>query len=280
MEAFCLPRTRIPQRLYRVQRDNSVTRDVEIGLIAQDQAHFITDKADFGRAVERHVNKCEDSESMFISTFSNIAQAEDWLSRKWRLYGGGAQVLEIDTRYLGHGFVYRACNLVQELGLNTPGTTHDDLHSEYLILHLVPARAIIARRAKMSTSQSETTLIQSPNLGFNVPGAMDRSSGARMPIGGQTVQPQWNIYLQGKVIFAPPPPEYRDYESPWSSSHGSSSRKSSLSSFGASSGTSTPQTITSGENTPRGFFAPDLCSGDNTPPGSFSSQSARSQHDQ
>lgn len=280
MEAFCLPRTQIPQRLYRVQRDNSVTKDVEIGLIAPDQVHFITDKYNFGRAVENHVTNREDFNSMLISTFSNISQAEDWLSRKWRLCGEGAQVLEIDTRYLGHGFVYRACNIARDLKLHTPPEIHDDLHNEYLILHLIPARAIVARRAKMSTSQSEATLVQSHGLGFNAPDAIDRSSGARIPFGGLTSQTQWNIYLQGNVILAPVPPEDRAFESPWSSLHGSSSRQSSLSSFGAASGASSPQIITSGESTPGGLFAQDLCSGDSTPRGSVSSQSVCSRRDQ
>ena len=156
MEEYCLPRTQIPERLYRVQYDKSMTNDGEQGLAANNMQTFIVNTTEFGSAVERHINDYSDEGTgMFISTFASKAQAEDWMCRKWRLYGRSAQILEIETRHLGHGYVYRAGEVAQALELDTSYTTYDDLHSEYLILHYIPARAIVARRAKMITPKLE-----------------------------------------------------------------------------------------------------------------------------
>ncbi|KAJ5194309.1 hypothetical protein N7491_001646 [Penicillium cf. griseofulvum] len=150
MEGYCVPRTQLPERLYRVQYDKSITKDMEPGLVATDMQHFTAVQTEFGTLVERHINNLNDQgNSIFISTFSNKAKAEDWMCRKWRVYGKGAQILEIETRHLGHGYVYRAGAVAQSLKLDISHTTYDDLCSEYLILHFVPARAIVARRAKM-----------------------------------------------------------------------------------------------------------------------------------
>ncbi|KAF4766598.1 hypothetical protein HAV15_011016 [Penicillium sp. str.  len=73
------------------------------------------------------------------------------MCRKWRSYGKGAQILEIETSRLGHGYVYRAGEVAHTLEVDVSETTYEDLHNEYLILHIVPARAIIARRARMVT---------------------------------------------------------------------------------------------------------------------------------
>jgi hypothetical protein len=71
------------------------------------------------------------------------------MCRKWRVYGKGAQILEIETKNLGHGYVYRAGAVAHALKLDISFTTYDDLCSEYLILHFVPARAIVDRRDTM-----------------------------------------------------------------------------------------------------------------------------------
>ncbi|KAJ5456340.1 hypothetical protein N7530_011614 [Penicillium desertorum] len=157
MDEYCLPRTQLPERLYRVQYDKSMTNDVEKGLTANSMQTFTDNSTEFGIHVERHINDLSDegATSMFISTFASKTQAEDWMCRKWRSYGKGAQILEIETRHLGHGYVYRAGEVAQALGLDTSYTTYDDLHSEYLILHFIPARAIVARRAKMVTPKLE-----------------------------------------------------------------------------------------------------------------------------
>jgi hypothetical protein len=47
--------------------------------------------------------------------------------------------------------VYRAGEVAHALEVNVSETTNEDLHNEYLILHIIPARAIIARRAQMVT---------------------------------------------------------------------------------------------------------------------------------
>ncbi|CAG8221579.1 unnamed protein product [Penicillium nalgiovense] len=164
MDEYCLPRTQVPERLYRVQYDKSMTNDVEKGLTANNMQTFTEDTAKFGSAVENHINDYNDEgTSMFISTFASKAQAEDWMCRKWRSYGKGAQILEIETRHLGHGFVYRAGEVAQALELDTSYTTYDDLSSEYLILHFIPARAIVARRAKMVTPKLEDDASPAPS---------------------------------------------------------------------------------------------------------------------
>ncbi|OQD63929.1 hypothetical protein PENPOL_c008G00493 [Penicillium polonicum] len=152
MDEHCVPRTQIPERLYRVQHDKSFTKDVETGLVASDMKTFTEDTGEFAVAVESHINGIKEEDgSIFISTFASKAQAEDWMCRKWRSYGEGAQILEIETNRLGHGYVYRAGEVAHTLEVNVSETTYEDLHNEYLILHIVPARAIIARRARMVT---------------------------------------------------------------------------------------------------------------------------------
>ncbi|KAJ9489446.1 hypothetical protein VN97_g3844 [Penicillium thymicola] len=152
MDEHYVPRTQIPERLYRVQHDKSFTKDAEIGLVASDMTTFTEDSEEFATAVEYHINGSEeDNGSIFISAFASKTQAEDWMCRKWRSYGEGAQILEIETSRLGHGYVYRAGEVVQTLEVDVSYTTYEDLHNEYLILHIVPARAIIARRARMVT---------------------------------------------------------------------------------------------------------------------------------
>lgn len=152
MNEHCVPQTQIPERLYRVQHDKSFTKDVEEGLVAADMQTFTEDTYEFAIALENHINGFkEEGRSMFISTFASKAQAEDWMCRNWRLYGEGAQILEIETCHLGHGYVYRAGEVAHTLEVDT---SYKDLHNEYLILHFVPARAIIVsspRRARMIT---------------------------------------------------------------------------------------------------------------------------------
>ncbi|KAJ5607788.1 hypothetical protein N7537_004407 [Penicillium hordei] len=152
MDEHCVPRTLIPERLYRVQHDRSFTKDVETGLVASDMKTFTDDTGEFAVAVESHINGIKEEDgSIFISAFASKAQAEDWMCRKWRSYSEGAQILEIETSHLGHGYVYRAGEVAHALEVNVSETTYEDLHNEYLILHIVPARAIIARRARMVT---------------------------------------------------------------------------------------------------------------------------------
>lgn len=156
MNEHCVPQTQIPERLYRVQHDKSFTKDVEEGLVAADMQTFTEDTYEFAIALENHINGFkEEGRSMFISTFASKAQAEDWMCRNWRLYGEGAQILEIETCHLGHGYVYRAGEVAHTLEVDT---SYKDLHNEYLILHFVPARAIIVsspRRARMITHDLE-----------------------------------------------------------------------------------------------------------------------------
>ncbi|KXG54265.1 uncharacterized protein PGRI_074090 [Penicillium griseofulvum] len=150
MEGYCVPQTQLPERLYRVQYDKSTTKDMEPGLAATDMQHFTVVPTEFGTLVERHINNLNDQgNNIFISTFSSKAKADDWMCRKWRSYGKGAQILEIETKNLGHGYVYRAGAVAHALKLNVSFTTYDDLCSEYLIFHFVPARAIVARLATM-----------------------------------------------------------------------------------------------------------------------------------
>ncbi|KAF7530358.1 hypothetical protein PCG10_003729 [Penicillium crustosum] len=152
MDEHCVPRTQIPERLYRVQHDKSFTKDVETGLVSSDMKTFTEDTNEFAIAVESHINGIKEEDgSIFISAFASKAQAEDWMCRKWRSYGEGAQILEIETSRLGHGYVYRAGEVAHTLEVDVSETTYEDLHNEYLILHIVPARAIIARRARMVT---------------------------------------------------------------------------------------------------------------------------------
>lgn len=152
MDEFCIPRTQIPERLYRVQHDKSFINDIEAGLVASDTQTFTEDIEEFALAVRYHINDYKtNSNTMYISTFASKAQAEDWMCRKWRLYGKGAQILEIETSRLGHGYVYRAGEVAHTLRVGVAQTTYQDLYNEYLILHSVPARAIIARRARMMT---------------------------------------------------------------------------------------------------------------------------------
>ncbi|KAJ5705354.1 hypothetical protein N7536_001043 [Penicillium majusculum] len=152
MDEHCVPRTQIPERLYRVQHDKSFTKDMETGLVSSDMKTFTEDTSEFANAVESHINGIKEEDgSIFISAFASKAQAEDWMCRKWRSYGEGAQILEIETSRLGHGYVYRAGEVAHTLEVDVSETTYEDLHNEYLILHIVPARAIIARRARMVT---------------------------------------------------------------------------------------------------------------------------------
>ena len=60
MEEYCLPRTQIPERLYRVQYDKSMTNDGEQGLAANNMQTFIVNTTEFGSAVERHINDYSD----------------------------------------------------------------------------------------------------------------------------------------------------------------------------------------------------------------------------
>ncbi|CAI7651079.1 unnamed protein product [Penicillium glandicola] len=173
MDTYCIARTQIPERLYRVQHDKSITKDEESGLVASDMETFTEDIQEFADAVSTHINGSdEDGSSMFISAFASKAQAESWMCRNWRLYGEGAQILEIETRHLGHGYVFRAGEVAHTLEMDVSETNYEDLHNEYLILHFVPARAIIARRARMITNDSEN------NLDLTGTPALERSSNA------------------------------------------------------------------------------------------------------
>ncbi|KAJ6179753.1 hypothetical protein N7519_010214 [Penicillium mononematosum] len=194
MDEYCLPRTQLPERLYRVQYDKSMTNDVENGLTANNMQTFTVNSTEFGIQVERHINDLSDEgTSMFISTFASKAQAEDWMCRKWRSYGKGAQILEIETRHLGHGYVYRAGEVAQALGLDTSYTTYDDLHSEYLILHFIPARAIVARRAKMVTPKLEddASPAPSPRTGSISAGVMEAFTVPKKPRNRSVVVAQY-----------------------------------------------------------------------------------------
>ncbi|KAJ5787644.1 hypothetical protein N7457_002634 [Penicillium paradoxum] len=236
METWCLPRTQIPDRLYRVQRDNSTTQDIEMGLQAADDSVFMTDNDEFAEFVQWHINNDQEIESMLISTFASLAQAKDWMSRKWRTFEDGAQVLEIDTRHLGHGYVFRAISIVNENALDTSETTTDDLHNEYLILHRVPARAIVARRAGMSTTRAEATLVQSPRASI--------SSSSDVP--------------SGRAIITPAPaPAESVFGSARTPSSGLSSRKDSISSIAVVSGSTSSQARTPGDRTPRSASGED-----------------------
>jgi hypothetical protein len=202
MDEYSLPRTQLPERLYRVQYDKSMTNDVEKGLTANNMHTFTDNTTEFGIAVERHINDLSDGgTSMFISTFASKAQAEDWMCRKWRSHGKGAQILEIETRNLGHGFVYRAGEVAQALELDTSYTTYDDLHSEYLILHYIPARAIVARRAKMIT----------PKLDEDASPAPSPRTGSIITVGGMEAPPLPKKARNRSVVVAQYlPSEYSD----------------------------------------------------------------------
>lgn len=157
MEQYALSRTRIPPRLYRVQYENSYTEETDFGLTASDLSKFDYSEDSFNETVTDHV-ACYDVESPLISCFAHKGQAEDWMCRNWRTLGTWAQILEIDTKRLGHGYVYRVSRLDQEMGLDLwTDENHDDIQDEYLILHHINARAIVARRGKISV-QPENSL--------------------------------------------------------------------------------------------------------------------------
>ncbi|KAJ5969042.1 hypothetical protein N7501_005290 [Penicillium viridicatum] len=210
MDEHCVPRTQIPERLYRVQHDKSFTKDVEIGLVASDMKTFTSDTGAFAVAVESHINgiKGEDG-TMFISAFASKSQAEDWMCRKWRSYGEGAQILEIETIHLGHGYVYRAGEVAYDLGVDVSETTYEDLHNEYLILHSVPARAIIARRARMVTNDLEDkeTGKSSSNARKSArssPMAAVQPFLTREIVGMRTSPPKYLIPGDSKYVDTPP----------------------------------------------------------------------------
>ncbi|KGO77765.1 hypothetical protein PITC_010350 [Penicillium italicum] len=198
MDQYCLSRTQIPERLYRVQHDKSFTQDIEAGLAASDEQTFTEDTDEFALAVEYHINDCiVESGTPFISTFASKAQAEDWMCRKWRSYGEGAQILEIETSRLGHGYVYRAGEVAHTLEVDVSQTTYQDLHNEYLILHSVPARAIIARRARMVTHDLENS-----NPGSNSSNAT--TSDRLSPV--STEQSPWQSGTRERATFYKSPP--------------------------------------------------------------------------
>ncbi|KOS44485.1 hypothetical protein ACN38_g4627 [Penicillium nordicum] len=181
MDEHSIPRTQIPERLYRVQHDQSFKKDAEKGLVASDVTTFTEDSEEFASVVQSHINGIkEEYGSLFISAFASKTRAEDWMCRKWRSYGEGAQILEIETSHLGHGYVYRAGEVAHTLEVDVSGTTYGDLHNEYLILHRVPARAIIARRARMMTHGLEDR-----------DSAGDSSSDATMASRQSSVSFQW-----------------------------------------------------------------------------------------
>lgn len=153
MEHHALPRTLIPRRLYRVQYEDAHTQETEFGLTASNLSHFDYSDDAFAQTLEAHLVG-DDFDSPLISCFSEKNQAEEWMCRNWRTLGGWAQILEIDTQYLGHGYVFRASRVAVDLGLTVwTEDNHDDIVGEILILHHIKARAIIARRARVSVSQ-------------------------------------------------------------------------------------------------------------------------------
>lgn len=157
MEEHALSRTRTPARLYRVQYESSCTKETNIGLTAGNPSKFDYNEERFIETVTAHV-LFDDIESPLISCFAHKDQAEDWMCRNWRTLGKWAQILEIDTKHLGHGYVYRVSRLIHELGLDLwTDHNHDDILDEYLVLHHINARAIVARRAKISVPQPENS---------------------------------------------------------------------------------------------------------------------------
>lgn len=156
MEQYALPRTRIPTRLYRVQYEYSRTQETEFGLTARDTTRFDYNAVDFGVHVAAHISGTSFN-SPLISCFAHKDQAEEWMCRRWRSLGEWAQIIEIDTTHLGHGYVYRASRLTQRLHLNVwTDQNHDDILDEYLVLHQINARAIVARRARITVPLSRS----------------------------------------------------------------------------------------------------------------------------
>ncbi|KAJ5319607.1 uncharacterized protein N7506_012311 [Penicillium brevicompactum] len=150
MEHYALPRTSLPRRLYRVQYENSHTQESEFGLTAGDPTKFDYNSSDFGDTIEAHIFG-EEIDSPLISCFTSKDQAEDWMCRNWRDLGQWAQILEIRTRSLGHGYVYRAAHIFLDMGRDPwPTENHDDISGEILVLHHIKSRAIVARRAKIT----------------------------------------------------------------------------------------------------------------------------------
>lgn len=150
MEDYALPRTSIPPRLYRVQYESSNTQEGAFGLTAADPNKFDYNHREFGETVEAHVHETE-VDSPLISCFISKDLAEEWMCRWWVYLGEWAQILEIDTRYLGHGYVYRTAQISLELELDLlTSDNHDDVNGEFLVLHHIKSRAIVARRAKMT----------------------------------------------------------------------------------------------------------------------------------
>lgn len=157
MEKYVLPRTEIPPRLYRVQYEISGTKETDIGLTASDPSKFYSDEKGF-RDTVTGLLASDCIESPVISCFARKDLAEHWMCENWQALGNWTQVLEIDTKLLGHEYVYSVSRVVQELGLGFwIGCDHNHFPDEYFVLHHINARAIVARCTRISDPQTENS---------------------------------------------------------------------------------------------------------------------------
>jgi hypothetical protein len=144
MDAFRVRSGSIPQRLYRIDYDASLTTyDSKTGFQAGDTTTFLSDFQTelFLTSVETHRDWHSRTRSPYISMFADKENAETW-ARRWEFYNGRpCDIVEIDSTMLADSRVYYIQDLQNRLSLGGPR------NSEYLCLHHIPKKAIVSRRS-------------------------------------------------------------------------------------------------------------------------------------
>ncbi|KKZ64002.1 hypothetical protein EMCG_01663 [[Emmonsia] crescens] len=143
MDKFDLDLSEVPQTLYRVQYEESMTTyDSDTGLKARGNTSMkFYMKKYFGEAVEYHLN-WRAVDSVFISLFSDREHAENWMRKMGSKTN--LKLLEIDVKRLQQSsYIFKAEEIVNHFNLYIKEIARKSVSKEYLVANGIPSSAIV-----------------------------------------------------------------------------------------------------------------------------------------
>ena len=135
----------LPETLWRVTHGNTKSLFQNGDIVAVDDTREFRDDADLADAVQDHVNWYSGQPSCFLSVFTNKIHACNWGKQREQMGYGPVYVHEISTDLFPAGtYVLDIKVLIDELDI-----VHPHSANELLILHRIPARAIVATKSPL-----------------------------------------------------------------------------------------------------------------------------------
>lgn len=135
----------IPQYVYRVHRAGAQTKyDFSTGFRSKNQTTIINTTPLLRQFALAHINGQTNVSSPFVSVYDSRTHAENMARYYSQKYSDETKVVQIDTRHLGRGPVFRVADLLE--GKNDEmGAMQIELHKgEYLVLYKIPPHAVVS----------------------------------------------------------------------------------------------------------------------------------------